>query len=172
MAFPCEIVEVPHRIGAHCLMIKTSSVHKEYTTFIQIVDVADYVRGLYDTQTRTHKWWYRIFWFLIRTSIDNMWILHKAMLIEKDCGNECLTHFQLIIAICKALTRNWIGNKMSISLLAKDVPKIHCSLKSHLQCICILCNRRINSYCAQCGFQWQCYTHGCYVKLHHIVGIY
>jgi hypothetical protein len=66
MAFPCEVVEVPRQIGSVRKMIKTSPVLKEYTTFMRGVDVADHVRGQYATQTRIHKWWHRLFWFLIR----------------------------------------------------------------------------------------------------------
>ena len=37
IAFPCEVVKVPRRIGAHRV------IHKEYTTFMRGVDVADHV---------------------------------------------------------------------------------------------------------------------------------
>lgn len=103
MAFPCEIVEVPRRVGACQKMIKTSPVHKEYTTYMRGVDVADQLRGNYTSQVWSHKWWHRLFHFLVDTTIVNVWIIHKTVL--KSFGREeSLTHFQFIMGMCKALT--------------------------------------------------------------------
>jgi hypothetical protein len=55
MAFPCEIVEVPCRIGAIRKMVKTSPVHKEYMTYMRGVHVAYQLQGNYTSQVRSHK---------------------------------------------------------------------------------------------------------------------
>ena len=95
-------------------MIKTSPVYKEYTTFMQGVDFADHVRGQYATQTWIHKWWHYLFWFLIWTTVDNMWILHKEILKEKGWGKECLTHFKFLMFMCKSIDPK-LGREQSLN---------------------------------------------------------
>lgn len=172
LAFPCEIVEVPRRVGAVRKMVQTSPIHKEYTTYMRGVDVADQLRGNYTSQVRSHKWWHRLFHFLIDTTIVNMWIIHKTILEAKGRSKESLTHFQFIMSMCKALTMNWEGQKLCISLLVDDVPRIHCPMKSHLRRLCVICKKRTNSFCVLCSFQWMCFTRGCYQKIHHPIGTF
>jgi hypothetical protein len=166
LAFPCEIVEVPRRVGAMRKKIQTSPVHLEYTTYMRGVDVADHVRTNYTSMGRSHKWWHCLWDFLVDTTIANMWIIHKTILTDTNRGKETLTHFQFIMSMCKALTQNWDGQKLYTSLLVKDMPRIHCPIKSHLRRVCVLCKKRTNAFCARCNFQWMCYTRGCYLRMH------
>jgi hypothetical protein len=172
MAFPCEIVEVPRRCGSVKNMIKTSPIHKEYTTYMRGVDVADQLRGSYSCQVRSHKWWHRLFYFLIDTTVVNMWILHKTILKQHDRPKDVLTHFKFIMSLCKSLTKNWGGQKLCVLLLVDDIPRIHCPLKSHLRRRCVLCKKRTNAFCVMCGSRWICYTRGCYEKVHHPMGTF
>jgi hypothetical protein len=56
---PCD--EVPRRNGAIREQIPTSPILLEYTTFMRGVEVADQLRASYSSQTRSHKWWHRVF---------------------------------------------------------------------------------------------------------------
>jgi hypothetical protein len=60
-----------------------------------------------------------------------LWIMHKTILTSKNWGKECLTHFQFLMSMCKALIENYTNKKLCVYLLKKDVPKIHCLIKSH-----------------------------------------
>jgi hypothetical protein len=166
VAFPCEIVEVPRRVGAVRKKIKTSPMHLQYTTHMRGVDVADHVRTNYFSTGRSHKWWHRLWDFLVDTSISNMWIIHKTALTASNSGKNILNHFQFVMSMCKALTKNWEGQRLCTSILVDKMPKIHCPMKSHLRRVCVLCKKRTNSFCAPCNFQWMCYTRGCFLKLH------
>ena len=42
-------------------VVPNSPMLLEYTTFMKGVDVADQLQSLYSSQSRSHKWWYRIF---------------------------------------------------------------------------------------------------------------
>ena len=76
--FPYQypVVSVPCRNGSICEEIQTSPMHLEYTTHMHGVDVADQLRASYSCQTRSHKWWHRVFFFLIDTSIVNMYAIY------------------------------------------------------------------------------------------------
>jgi hypothetical protein len=63
VAFLCEIVEVPCRVGVVRKKIKTSPIHLEYTTYMRGVDVADHVWSNYTSMGRSHKWWHRLWDF-------------------------------------------------------------------------------------------------------------
>jgi len=75
--FPCEfpLVTIPRRSGSTCHEIPSSPMYVEYTTYMRGVDVADQLHASYTCQTRSHKWWHRVFFFLIDTSIVNMYII-------------------------------------------------------------------------------------------------
>jgi hypothetical protein len=62
IGFPCMPVDkVPQRNGTVREMVPTSSMLLEYTTFMRSVDVADQIRASYSSQSRSYKWWHRIF---------------------------------------------------------------------------------------------------------------
>jgi hypothetical protein len=63
---------VPCRKGAIREAIPTSPVHLEYTTHMRGVDVADQLLSNYSCQVRAHKWWHRIFYFLLDMLVVNM----------------------------------------------------------------------------------------------------
>ncbi len=158
ITLPNETVEVPRRDGAVCKMVKTSPIHLQYTTYMRGVDRANHLRGNYSCQTRSHKWWHRIFWFLVDQSITNMWILHKEVMKVKNRTKETLSHFNFILGMCQSLIHKWVKKHMPTSMLEDEVGRIHCPQKSTLQRRCVHCKKRTNSFCALCAFQWMCYT--------------
>ena len=165
LAFPCKLVEVPCRVGVVRKKIPTSLMHLEYTTHMQGVDMVDYVRSNYTSMGRSHKWWHRLWDFLVDTSIFNMWIIHKKTFQATTSSKHHLNHFQFVMAMCKALTKNWDGQRLCTSLM-QSMPKIHCPIKSHLHHVRIHYKKQTNLFCAQCNYQWMCYTCGCFLKMH------
>jgi hypothetical protein len=77
IGFPCvSRDEVPCRNGAVRENIPTSPTLLEYTTFMRGVDVADQLRASYTFQTRSHKWWHRIFFPLLNIMEVNIYIMY------------------------------------------------------------------------------------------------
>jgi hypothetical protein len=67
IGYPCVKVDtVPHQNGAIREDVMTSPMHLEYTTHMRGIDVADQLRASYSCQTRSHKWWHRVFYFFTR----------------------------------------------------------------------------------------------------------
>jgi hypothetical protein len=77
---PNLLVTIPCRNGAMRDAVHTSPIHYEYTTYMRRVDVADQLRTSYSCQTRSHKWWHRVFFFLINTTVVNMYIIYLSLL--------------------------------------------------------------------------------------------
>jgi hypothetical protein len=117
---------VPRRNGATQLDIRTSPVLKEYTKNMRGVDVADHLQGNYTSLTRTHKWWHRVFHFLLDLTTVNMYIMYLEILKQLGKSEEALTHLQFQHGLCQALTWRWEGtNPVGVSHLPW-LPKIHC----------------------------------------------
>jgi hypothetical protein len=76
---PDLLTNVPRRNGAVREAVHTSPIHLEYTTYMRGVDVADQLRASYSCQTRSHKWWHRVFFFLIDTTVVNMYIIYLSL---------------------------------------------------------------------------------------------
>jgi hypothetical protein len=43
------------------------------------VDTADQIRGVYSYLPRMHKWWHRLFFYMLDTTVSNMWIIHSDL---------------------------------------------------------------------------------------------
>jgi hypothetical protein len=69
---------MPRRNGAIRKPILTSPMHLEYTTHMKGVDVVDQLWASYNSQTWSHKWWHRIFYFLLDMTIVNLYILYLS----------------------------------------------------------------------------------------------
>jgi hypothetical protein len=79
----------------------TSPMHLEYTTHMRGVDVADQLRASYSTQNCTHKWWHQIFFFLLDTTMVNMYIIYLTEC--KMWSKPPVTHLQFRVELCEAL---------------------------------------------------------------------
>jgi hypothetical protein len=102
-------VTVPRRNGAVREAIHTSPIHLEYTTHMRGVDVADELRASYSCQTRSHKWWHRIWFFLLDTTVVNMYIMFLGHLRRERVPTRPMTHLQFKSELCEALFNNWPG---------------------------------------------------------------
>jgi hypothetical protein len=61
-------------------LISTSLAHLEYTTKVRGVDVADHLRSSYTSLTRSHKWWHRVFNYVLDLSMTNMYLMYLDIL--------------------------------------------------------------------------------------------
>jgi hypothetical protein len=93
-------------VGAVRKKIKTSPIHLEYITNMRGIEVADHVRTNYTSTEKSHKCWHRLWDFLVDTSISSMWIIHKIALATTNFDKHILNHFQFVMSMCRALTKN------------------------------------------------------------------
>lgn len=114
---------VPRRVNGIVTDLETSPVHKAYTEFMRGVDVADQLRGSYTCQTRSHKWWHKIFFYLQDTSLVNAFILYKVAAEELGKIPQLHLHFQLGIA--DELSQLWALHKGSVSQFHLSAPGVH-----------------------------------------------
>jgi hypothetical protein len=108
ISFPCVPVDtVPQRNGMVHEAIPTSSMHVEYTTHMRGVDVADQLWASYSIQNRSHKWWHRIFFFLLNMIVINMFIIYvTACKTFFAHPRKPMTHLQFRTELCGTFLRN------------------------------------------------------------------
>jgi hypothetical protein len=104
---PDLLAKVPRRNGAVRDAIHTSPIHFEYTTYVRGIDVADQLRVSYSCQTRFHKWWHWVFFFVIDTTVVNMYIIYLSLLRRQRVLSRPMTHLQFKTQLCQALLQNW-----------------------------------------------------------------
>ena len=79
------------------------------TTYMRRVDVADQLRSSYTAQTRSDKWWYKIFNGLLDISTGNMYIMYLDRCRQKrNPISSLLTHLQFKRKLCEELLTAWI----------------------------------------------------------------
>lgn len=117
---------------------------RDYTTYMRGVDVADQLKAPYSSHPRSHKWWHRMFWFLIDMTKVNMYIMYLSHAVEgRNPILHPMSHSQFKTALAKALLRNW-EHRMDISNAElTHRPKIHMPSYTHLRRPCVVCASHI-----------------------------
>ena len=155
---------VPRRVSGVKKDIPTSPVHKAYTQWMRGVDVSDQLRGEYSCQVRSHKWWHRLFFFMIDTTRVNSWIIHKSL--SKRVAKRPLEHVDFTLALANALMANW-GKRRGVTSAFNRRPCVHSLVKTHLRRVCRQCHgtKLTNLMCPQCG---DVYLHlgACFSRAH------
>jgi hypothetical protein len=168
IGFPCvPVPTVPRRNGAVREDIITSPMHLEYTTHMRGVDVADQLRASYSTQNLTHKWWHRIFFFLLDMTVVNMFIIYLAKC--KRRSQKLVNHLQFWVKLCEALVHGWEPQRHPAHPLSRS----YCyPVFTELKAPCVVCNGpgvlqviRPKTYCARCK-KYMCFKKGYYKEYH------
>jgi hypothetical protein len=165
---PCErlIITVPRRNGSVRENIQTSPILLEYTTDMRGVDVADQLRASYSCQVWSHKWWHRIFFFLLDMTIVNMYIVYLAHVTYSRSPRTPMIHLQFKVGLCEALLDGW---QMRNELLEEDgeLPNYCMPTYSCLRKPCVVCEvYSPHFFCHACGDKWMCHRKGCYKTWH------
>jgi hypothetical protein len=169
IGYPCEpVITVPRRNGPIREDIHTSPVHHEYTTHMRGVDVADQLRASYTSQTRSHKWWHRIWHFLLDLSEVNMFILYTTILNEMAGEGKPISHMQFKSELYDALIADWRGRRQNPNMeviggeeAGQCVPRW-----TRLRWKCVVCGRRCRYYCTKCEEKSMCLNKGCFERYH------
>jgi hypothetical protein len=147
IGFPCQPVDVvPHRNGAIRDEIHSSPMHKEYTTYMRGVDVADQLRASYSCQVRSHKWWHCIFYFLLDMTIVNMYIMYLSILGRQRLRKVPITHLQFRTELCHALIQNWNRRDRGERPILANVPVVCCPSYNRKRRKCFLCGKKTNFF--------------------------
>jgi hypothetical protein len=79
------------------------------------VDVADHIRGNYTCQVRTHKWWHRIYMFLMDLSSVQMYLYYLQILKDLEKSHEAIIHLQFMNGYVKHYHRiGWVLIKLGL----------------------------------------------------------
>lgn len=169
IAFPCTPVPtVPRRNGADVERIQTSPVHVEYTTHMRGVDVADQLRASYSCQTRSHKWWHRVFYFLLDTTVVNMYILYLGIAKQNNPSKIPISHLQFKTNFWNALLVGWQGHWPIGDLQGPEAHKVHLPKWTKLRRNCVVCHEtRCHYHCPLCNRKFMCINKGCFEKYHN-----
>jgi hypothetical protein len=67
------------KFGGRHKKVRTGPMHLKYTRNMRGMDTADQIRGVYSYLTRSHKWWHRLFFYMLDSTVGNMWIIHSDL---------------------------------------------------------------------------------------------
>jgi hypothetical protein len=174
IGFPCvPIAKVPRRNGAVRDKIPTSPVLLEYTTFMRGVDVADQLRTSYSSQTRSHKWWHRVFWALVDITEVNMYIMYLDRCKQgPNLVAHPMTYLKFKTTLCEALLLGWIRQNEVYNEALTHRPSIHMPSHSSIKRVCIHCKIHTpHTYCYKCGFKFMCLKEGCFQAVHEVMNV-
>lgn len=76
---PGERPFVWRKIGGKNKKVRIGPMHLQYTRNMRGVDIADQLRTVYSSLTRSHKWWHHLFFYLLGTTVCNTWIIHSDL---------------------------------------------------------------------------------------------
>jgi hypothetical protein len=167
--YPCmPVPTVLCRNGVEWKNILTSPMHLKYTTHMHGVDVVDQLRVSYSTQNRIHKWWHRIFFFLLNMIVVNIYIIYLAEC--KMRSKPPVTHLQFRVELCEVTLQQWRSMKTSEPPCWRG----YCyHVFTKLRKPCVVCNGlggspvvQPGTYCSGYDNKYMCFKKGCYKKYH------
>jgi hypothetical protein len=143
--------------------VRTGPMHLQYTCNMRGVDTADKLRGIYSTLTRSHKWWHRIYFFMLDTTISNMWIVHSD--ISFRFLQDPMTHLNFQLQLARDLAKPWSGRNQGYSIFSANVASAH-GPKSmgKKRGNCLICGRITNQFYPGC--RGHIYKSDCYWDTH------
>jgi hypothetical protein len=169
IGYPCEpVITVPRRNGPIREDIHTSPVHHKYTTHMRGVDVADQLRASYTSQTHSHKWWHRVWHFLLDLSEVNMFIFYMAILKEMEGDWKPISHLQFKSELCDVLIAQWCERQENPNVGFRGDEELRWCVPrwTRLRRKCVECGVRCHYYCPTCEHKFMCLNRGCFERYH------
>jgi hypothetical protein len=130
------------------------------------IDIADQLRASYSCQVWNHKWWYRIFYFLLDMTVVNMYIMYLSILRTRRVRKVPITHLQFRTELCSTLLQNWQGRKRTNRPTLPRLPVVCCPSYNKKWKDCFICGKKTNFFYYLCDCKFMCIKHGCYEKAH------
>jgi hypothetical protein len=149
------------------LMVPSSPMHRQYVEYMRGVDVTDQLRGNYSSQLRCHKWWVKIFHFIVDQTMVNSYVTWVKQM--EDLGLPVTSHLAFKIAVGKHLAAEAIQARRGDHVAPEPRPRrphrVHTLFRSKLKRMCVICGRVQKWFCKTCGSKWMC-PESCY-QAHH-----
>jgi hypothetical protein len=133
---------------------------------MRVVDVVDQIRGSFSCQVRSHKWWHRLLFFLIDTTIGNSHVAYKE--ICASLGKVPIDHMAFQEALAKETCEDWWVRRGCLSKWNMSRPELHILVKTNKPRQCKHCgeNPRARYECAACGGVFL-HEGTCFYKTHY-----
>jgi len=149
------------------LIVLLSPMHRQYVVYMRGVDVTDQLRGNYSSQLRCHKWWVKLFSFVVDQSLVNGYVTWVKDM--EELGLKVMPHLAFKIAVGKHLIQEAINScqrsKQPRAPTPRHPPRTHTHYHSKLKRICVVCRHPQQWYCAGYRNKWIC-REECY-HIHH-----
>ena len=140
------------------LRVPSSPMHLQYMEDMRGVDVTDQLRGNYSSQLRCHKWWMKLFHFVVDQSMVNGYVTYVKEM--EEVGLRCGTHLTFKIAVGRHLIEETLRNCRPVPRprgRARPGPRVtHAHFRSTLKRKCVVCGHPQRWYCPACGHKWMC----------------
>ena len=153
------------------LVVPSSPMHRQYVEYMRGVDVADQLRGNYSSQLRCHKWWVKIFHFIVDQTMVNAYVTWVKQM--EDLGLPVTSHLAFKIAVGKYLASEAIQARQRGHEQPKQSSRhphpVHTLFRSTLKRGCVICGRVQKWFCTTCGRKWMC-PEACYQAHHEGLG--
>jgi hypothetical protein len=132
------------------------------------VDVADQLRASYSLQTRSHKWWHRVFWALLEITEVNMYIMYLDRYKQGlNPVTHPMSHLKFKTTLCEALLIGWQQRNEVHNEALTHCPSIYMPSHSTIKKVCMVYKIHTpHTYYYQCGFKFMCWKEGCYQEHH------
>lgn len=146
--------------------VPTLLVHKEYTTWIRGVDVANQICTFYSCQVRSHKWWHRLLFFLLDTTVGDCHVVYKELCKKLD--KRPPDHITFQEALVKEMCNDWWVRRGSVSMWNLSRPALHMLVRTKKRRLCKCCGEkpRARYQCAACGGVFL-HMDQCFYKTHY-----
>ena len=145
----------------------SSPKHKQYVEYMRGMDMTDHLWLNYSCQLKCHKWWMKLFHFVVDQTAVNSYVCWTWEV--EDLGLQIMPHLAFKIALGKhliqdALEARWKRARPRMPLVHRPSPT-HGQSSLKLKRQCIVCGYPQRWYCAACGYKWMCWD--LYFFAHH-----
>jgi hypothetical protein len=132
------------------------------------VGIANQLRASYSCQSRSHKWWHRVFHFIIDQTVVNMYIIYLRHCASERFRRMSMTHLQFKMELWEALLENWRGRTWKFLHYHQEELATHLPRQSlRLNHPCVLCGNLNNFLYLDCNMQFLCLNSECFAAYHH-----
>lgn len=152
-------------VGRERIEFRTSPILLQYQAGMRGVDIVDQQRQEYSTQLHSHKWWHRIFMFVLDSQLLNSYILYASdqRALGLPVYSRLLWHY--------TVAEDLIGPRIYPGHIRGPIRNLaagglHFS-SGHplLRRRCVVCGRRTRRMCTGCGGRFQC-EGACFAAVH------
>lgn len=156
-------------VGGERLPYPTSPMQVEYQEMMRGVDVVDQCCVEYTAQIISHKWWHRLLFFILDTSLGNAYVLYKAHWLSRRSRRprrKPMSRSKFHYDIASWLTAPSFRLGLTGGRFNLKDHGIHESVSAGTQRKkCKLCGRKQNHYCPGCAGAFLC-AGECHHKVH------